>query len=823
MLHPKRTDEGSLVAAWREQLQRANKNPFLLQLLLKQWQRILKRLAYFYAQLASLPRRNRRALQRALATSLIGAAMLLAMSNAPIVHAASITVSGACTLDEAITNANDDAPTFPDCAAGSGADTIFLTGNVTIGTDTPAAELPDITTVITLEGGGNTVSGAGSYRVFYVSTTGDFTVNETTITGGKATDGGGISNRGVLTVTNSTITDNDAYCNGNYCSAYGGGIVSFSTLNIINSTISGNSVDCVGTDCIAYGGGIAHITGTAILRDSYVTGNSSSMYDGGIHNGGTMTLYNTTVSGNDATIYGAGIHNEYESLTLNNSTVSDNTLSTGFGYLYGGAGIVSNPETTLILNDSTISGNGLAFVGGGILSGGDTTINRSRVQGNGGYFGGGVAMVGGTVSVSESTITGNQAFFGGGILDAYGSLVVNQSTINGNYALVGAGIGAGYSFSFRSAPPPINPEANNGRTRNGWITPALSADVAKKFPKLQGNLSKPVRQLPKFAGHQHRAGTHAKLAPQDGCSECPPPAQIGIVNSTISGNTAVVAGGGVANAYGIINMYNVTVTNNTATDGSGNGKGGGIANTYYGQVTLARTIVSGNSADTYNEIDNYDGTITGANYNLFGHSGETNAQAFYGFTPSGSDITATSDGTMPTALAAILNTTLGNNGGPTQTNALVANSPAIDQAPSADCVPPPTNNVDQRGAARNFDGNNSPSSNECDIGAYEYGSPTAVNVTGFSAMAHADKNILKWHTTSEAQIAGFNVYRKVGKNRWKQINKKFKQAKHAGAPSGANYTARDKQVLSGKTYRYKVQVVYLDGHNEWTNVQKIKR
>ena len=127
---------------------------------------------------------------------------------------------------------------------------------------------------------------------------------------------------------------------------------------------------------------------------------------------------------------------------------------------------------------------------------------------------------------------------------------------------------------------------------------------------------------------------------------------------------------------------------------------------------------------------------TADNFNLFGHSGETDAQAFKFFTPGASDIKATSDGTN-VALASILNTTLANNG--TQphpfTHALVSGSPAIDVAPDTACQTTPFN-VDQRGGARNIDGNSTASSNECDIGAFEYGStltPTAITLSQFSA------------------------------------------------------------------------------------------
>jgi hypothetical protein len=86
-----------------------------------------------------------------------------------------------------------------------------------------------------------------------------------------------------------------------------------------------------------------------------------------------------------------------------------------------------------------------------------------------------------------------------------------------------------------------------------------------------------------------------------------------------------------------------------------------------------QTLISGNSASEASEVSGSSRT-TAANFNLFGHRGLTNAQAFEYFTPGPTDTTATSNGNDPTALANILSTTLANSGGPTRTHALVAGS-----------------------------------------------------------------------------------------------------------------------------------------------------
>ncbi len=101
-------------------------------------------------------------------------------------------------------------------------------------------------------------------------------------------------------------------------------------------------------------------------------------------------------------------------------------------------------------------------------------------------------------------------------------------------------------------------------------------------------------------------------------------------------------------------------------------------------------------------------------------------------------------------------------------------------------------------------------------------SAAAVDVAGLKGSVNAKGNVLlKWRTTSEARIAGFNIYRRTGKGEWKQINKNLKQAKYAGSAQGAAYRFINRKVKEGNEYRYKLQVVYLDRHREWTNIIRV--
>jgi hypothetical protein len=100
--------------------------------------------------------------------------------------------------------------------------------------------------------------------------------------------------------------------------------------------------------------------------------------------------------------------------------------------------------------------------------------------------------------------------------------------------------------------------------------------------------------------------------------------------------------------------------------------------------------------------------VDAAGFNLFGHGSESGGDAFVAFTPGDRDVNATADGTN-TPLASILDPILADNGGPTQTHALPADSPAID----LDAICRTNLTEDQRGYTR-------PGASDCDTGAFEY-------------------------------------------------------------------------------------------------------
>src|SRR5207247_10700018 len=138
---------------------------------------------------------------------------------------------------------------------------------------------------------------------------------------------------------------------------------------------------------------------------------------------------------------------------------------------------------------------------------------------------------------------------------------------------------------------------------------------------------------------------------------------------TISGNTAVNDGGGLQANNVTATLTNVTISANSA------GVGGGISQTI-GSVRLKNTIVANN---------------TGGNCSVPVVSLGNNLD-------SGNTCALTGPGDLIN-----VNPMLGplqNNGGPTDTHALAAGSPAADAAAN-----PGRPATDQRGAARPVDGN----------------------------------------------------------------------------------------------------------------------
>ncbi len=285
-----------------------------------------------------MPKRTRRFEQRAGRAFLVAALLFQQPATTAV-----IVVDSSCSLADAIESANADSSVGA-CTAGSGADEIRLTENVSL-----TSALPTVVSDLTLVGDGFAIRrdlSAPDFRILSVVGQ-QFTLRNTTISRGVAERGGGLhaESYAEVVIENSTLTDNLA-------TLWGGALYigDHSRLNLVGSTISDN-------DGGARGGGV-YATDFSIveIRDSLIAGNRASrggaLYNGwdsysslvgstltlnsasnggAISNGdyGTLVLRNSTVSRNEATSFAGGIYNAfgYSWITLVNSTVAFNVNS----------------------------------------------------------------------------------------------------------------------------------------------------------------------------------------------------------------------------------------------------------------------------------------------------------------------------------------------------------------------------------------------------------------------------------------------------------------------------------------------------------------
>ncbi len=385
----------------------------------------------------------------------------------------------------------------------------------------------------------------------------------------------------------------------------------------------------------------------------------------------STTIIDGGKSGSVVTINAGDFHVALSNLTIQNGEVDD---------LGGGI----NNGAKLMVNLCTIVGNTATWGGGGIANVGTLTINATAVNTNSADFGGGGVLNNGTMTVNRSTIYGNSGASGtgggGGGIENNGTMMINRSTISGNAAEGGTGGGygggilnSGGALVVRNSTIAGNRASGGSGGTGGGIYNASGTTMTISSTTIVAN------SVEHFGGGIMNYGT------------------LTIDNSTLVGNTAsgqTCGGGGIANGYpdygGAATINNSTLSGNNAP---GCAYAGGIVNSS-GTVTLQNSIVASSTPG-----GNCGGSVTSDGYNI----SDDNTCNFNG---SG-DMNDTDPKLQP----------LGNYGGPTQTLAIFAGSPAIDAGNPNGC----TNGqgkllkTDQRGYPR-------PGPHDhhgCDMGAFE--------------------------------------------------------------------------------------------------------
>ncbi len=578
--------------------------------------------------------------------------------------------------------------------------TLNITGNSLIGGATP-----------------NTAKyGAGIFNV----QGGAVTIDNSTVSGNVAeVNGGGILNSdagSTVTITNGSLVGGS---NGN-AADWGAGIfnVQTGTITIDSSIISGNAA-------VEEGGGIWNSDDGSMVNISSATISSNTARSGaGVASvfGAILTVESTTVSSNTATADGGGIIGNNSVITISNGSTIGGANGNRAGN-YGGGVYVG--DANLTIDNSTVSGNTAGEGGGGIHNGGSNGIATIR---NGSLIGGAmpnVANVGGgvyadanaLVVAQDSTIMSNTATFHGGgfsILDA--RLIVDSSAVQGNTAtVVGGAISNNGLSSFIVI---TNSSTIGGASANvsqygggiyngGGVVTVTNSTISNNQATIDGG-----------GIHNDEGGTTTidrstisgnTATGNGGGITVQWEAVTHLVNSTVSGNQAQGDGGGIHTVVtATTTLTNVTVTNNRAdSDGDSNGDGGGIYQdgSLGTVVSVVNSIIAGNSSgaadsspDCFGAFDSHGHNLIGNNANCTGFSGGVDG-----------DFVGSAGSPIDPILGA-----LSDNGGPTWTHALLAESAAIDAGDNAVCQSAAVNGVDQRGYVRP-----NPVSASCDIGAFE--------------------------------------------------------------------------------------------------------
>ena len=466
--------------------------------------------------------------------------------------------------------------------------------------------------------------------------------NGSTIQGNTGTRGGGIyTEHSTVEVKDSKIDRNTAddapekAPNSN--KGLGGGIYSYeSTLTVTDSTISGNeakgstsliwynSKDEISSEALGNGGGGICAVGKksdVTLDGVTVTGNKATYSKKGTGagieaQGGSLTVKDSTISNNEAQGNGGGIFSaEGNVLDVSGSTIQGNKADNGGGIHTGEARDVSKTPSKATITDTKILENEAigSGEGGGVCVGtrADATLKGCTVANNKSVStGGGIAAKLSTVTLDDTTVENNQAVNGGGLFHLgiavpgsltlqNGSIIRNNtassmggglflwgnvglksenSEISGNKALYGAGIAAS-QYTANFASPKLE-LVDTKVNSNGDANTVMGGGIyAAQGVVLNAKNTK-------FLDNTAKSGGGILLWSNSSAD---------LNNSEVSGNKATGDGGGV---YIWDSTCSLTASNGTVFRENSASNGGGILNN--GVLTLKKgTSLVENSAGLY--------------------------------------------------------------------------------------------------------------------------------------------------------------------------------------------------------------------------------
>ncbi|HSI86333.1 MAG TPA: MBG domain-containing protein [Candidatus Methylacidiphilales bacterium] len=490
----------------------------------------------------------------------------------------------------------------------NGLDAVASGGLVSIGVGTYSENIT-IRKSLELRGAGNSltiVDGKNNLisTATVVASSGIININNIRLTRSVLTDGT-VAGGGINIATGNTVTISNAMIDGNRTTAQGGGVYNAGTVTIIDSTIQSNKG--------GNGGGISN-AGFLTLSGSLIYDNTG-VGGGGLFNTATSTIYNSTIAYNKANS-GAGISTGTGStLNLDSVTIARNTTNGGSNVAGGlaNSGTVNIRNSIIALNAAGSSGNSNSVRGSSVndlgnnfvdwLNGGNLGFTTSTLISTGpndpklsalGNFGGPTftmmplaasPLIGAGSSAYSVDQRGLSRTAGSMDIGAFQTrdlgtyVVTNTLDFTGigasgfNPALIAGSLRYGLMSGDRYTDINFNLSAGDAGYNSGtgrWIITNATGNTAgfqtRRSININGNsqlgwsAANPVIELNGGAIGSVMSTNH-------------PAANTVNLNGLYITNGLASAGGGILATTGTTNIYNSTITGNTAT---GAGAGGGI-------------------------------------------------------------------------------------------------------------------------------------------------------------------------------------------------------------------------------------------------------
>ena len=512
-----------------------------------------------------------------------------------------------------------------------------------------------------------------------------------TISVGSTTgNGGGLDNAGAATLNDCTISGNSAKNGGGLFTGSGG------VTTLTNTTISGNSASQSG------GGLFTGSGGATTLTDCTVSGNSATK-GGGLYNAsGTVAVGNTIVAANTAATSGPDAFGTFASQGHNLIGGTDGssgwvgsdltgTIAEPLDPLLAPLGNYGGPTQTMAL----LSGS--QAIGKGVTADFPGTTTPITTDQRGGPRGSVIDIGAFQTSLVVESTSGSVDTTAANLTLPGAVLLANQ--FHGSTITFDPAVFATAQTITLTAPLELSDTALTTSITGPAAGVTVSGGGTSRVFQVDGGVTAALSGLTISGGWTTGDGgglDNQGMATLTACTISGNSAKSGggvytgsggtttLTNTTVSGNSAAQNGGGLfTGSGGATTLTNCTVSGNTATNGGGLFTGSG------GTTTIINCTISGNSASQNGGgLYNASGTVTIGNTIVAANTAATaGPDAFGSFASQGHNLIGETDGSSGWVGSDLTGTTaqpldpllapLAYYGGPTQTMALLPGSPAI--------------------------------------------------------------------------------------------------------------------------------------------------